>query len=1349
MKLPHSAAKRFGHWVVAALVGTMVPGCAPEFDEERRIPERGTAGRELYTLLCDRIGAQSLRVDVTGASFHALCHRDSAGIYADSVDLSLLPPFTVGALDGQGARVSVETQQANRTYQIARVEALGRRREDLITAFDAILADELVPLSDSRVFDEQVMCGDSGISPGEERYLGILADTLSGLVDLHNDGTFPSVTRSTGALLEFVREDEELAEVLARLDTRQGYRPIELALGVAQPALSYERLGALASSLTLLSTDSDPNNPAHKRDPNNASFYDNHTPVQGAGHEAFQQILRVFREELRVPAVTDPPLATTVDPVLGGDVLSRPRNKLELARTLLLAEHPSFATRVTPHYAIKRESRGYASVRLVNDRVPVPFVDTGSGEAQLDETGQLMTVSGKLPPSPFLTTTAPEWPRDLNGRPLASDTEPLYEYIDITKTLASRVVKDLKPLLDPERETVINLIDGLSLLMGPREVDAASVRSYPPDPARASEYIALGKTVPADIDTKPVQLNYRAFDSKQSPIVDLAYAFGTLLAHPVTDPGLAIVQDLTVDHPQLVARLVGLGLEIKAIADKHPEAYIPENSLFWDEMLDVLAELSREPGLLEGIIVALGDDETRKIADILPHYLVNTDEISYYKDPSDPENYEKLNTNVNVTTGKLLEPMTPSPFSAAVDRSLPDRGRNRSIFQRFLQALHDADGLAICTKEGAVAHLQVEWPENSGIVINLNYPSDFLVRLICPFVGAPMPPTTLPKCSVLRIKDVTRLIIDVLLERASFDVLDPCLNKLMDSPLTALVGGVDEFLSGASGIDGLSLQPSIPAISRLAFFDTPYSQYGGYAGDEMYPKTRDFLKDIIDPVGTTACRLVKHTDVDGEVLNLRECDRFEDTLRSRDRNALFPVEQLGFLDALKPLARAFGDHNGTPLFVELFTTMHLHYGSPGQSEDECDPSLPKSDGRWCSQDGLVRYEALLAEALAGDVFPALHETSQLLQTMSAERCVRFSAATGHCLESETVGGVEALADLIRVAVDPQLNAGLTDRFGRIEAARNDGTKNPQTTPANLIIDSLKLIDKTFADHETTHPEEGSRVKPWRAARSHLVDTFLSVQGSGENSRFANPAVTELFPRLVSMLRMQIRANCPDRTSRSTCDWANGDFANNIAEVIDGPVLAAAIDFIDVLSADPFARRELQLFLEYLVDELSSGDAHITTVTALVDILQLLEDTEHLDPMFDWLAKAAAPTLRDEEGRVVARSLLDSTIELLSRMFASGYDETGARMCESALDPHGSFGTLLQRAVTPMGAGEETPIETIMSVIADVNRADPRESGRFKSADFRNVAKEVNDFLLNPATGLEQVYEVIRQATVAR
>ena len=43
---------------------------------------------------------------------------------------------------------------------------------------------------------------------------------------------------------------------------------------------------------------------------------------------------------------------------------------------------------------------------------------------------------------------------------------------------------------------------------------------------------------------------------------------------------------------------------------------------------------------------------------------------------------------------------------AAVDRSKPDQGWNRSAFQKFVQLVHDTNGVTACNKEGAVLHAQ-------------------------------------------------------------------------------------------------------------------------------------------------------------------------------------------------------------------------------------------------------------------------------------------------------------------------------------------------------------------------------------------------------------------------------------------------------------------------------------------------------------------------------------------------------------------------------------------------------------------------------------------------------------------
>src|SRR5690242_15698489 len=116
---------------------TVVLGCAPDFDTSRATPERGSVGLEMFTLLCDRVGAQGLREDVTGASFHSVCHGNGPRAFVDRVDRSKLPELDPAALDARGRPVPLEAQMAAREHAIARVEALARRRADLVAAFDA------------------------------------------------------------------------------------------------------------------------------------------------------------------------------------------------------------------------------------------------------------------------------------------------------------------------------------------------------------------------------------------------------------------------------------------------------------------------------------------------------------------------------------------------------------------------------------------------------------------------------------------------------------------------------------------------------------------------------------------------------------------------------------------------------------------------------------------------------------------------------------------------------------------------------------------------------------------------------------------------------------------------------------------------------------------------------------------------------------------------------------------------------------------------------------------------------------------------------------------------------------
>ena len=69
-------------------------------------------------------------------------------------------------------------------------------------------------------------------------------------------------------------------------------------------------------------------------------------------------------------------------------------------------------------------------------------------------------------------------------------------------------------------------------------------------------------------------------------------------------------------------------------------------------------------------------------------------------------------------------------------------------------------------------------------------------------------------------------------------------------------------------------------------------------------------------------------------------------------------------------------------------------------------------------------------------------------------------------------------------------------------------------------------------------------------------------------------------------------------------------------------------------------------------------------------------------------------------------------------------------------------------VTPLPGGtveqpRKTPLEVIMDVVADVNRAAPERTDALDTRDYESIATQVNGFLLDKERGLEQLYEIMR------
>ncbi|MDB4933452.1 MAG: hypothetical protein JWP87_424, partial [Labilithrix sp.] len=1295
---------------LAALVAGVVctgaggAGCAPELDTNRAGGKRGTLGREMYTMVCDRVGAQALREDVAGVSYHAVCHADANGDFVNEVDIAKLPELGE-AFDVDGKPVSIDQQVKNREHRIARIQAVARRRDDLIAAFDAAFANEAIGTKDLANADETKSCDPPQGPSGEADLRAELSDMLGRLTDLYNDDTIPHLTRALSHVMDDVERSPEAQAALARFDARRGYRPEDVAMGVSRPALSYPHLVELANALLrLLSSDTDPLGLTAPADAPKKRAVDRVAAdrVPGKAHGPLVDMLSILKEELRTakPLPDLPALAVTKDasdPTLAR--LSRPRGNLEMARAIFLAQDPAFSIG-EPHWIVARDARGFAKVATASGKVPSPFVDLGGGPkgapdglADVDDLGRFKTI-GADAPTPFpafgevgtgaaADTDGKAFTRDAQGRVLlAARSAPAYDYVDVSSTYLASLLRDLVPLLEPDptrnHETVMDLLAGISVIAGERTAGKDSLRSYDGN-----------------------QVAYRGFREDQSPLLDLVHAVGQILADPTTDDTLALLQRLAQDKPAVLARLVGAGFRIKEIADKHPEAEIPADSTLWDEMLDVVAKIAAKPQLTEDIIRAFGDDRTLDLAKAGAAYMEMRDQLTYDRN--------NLNgTPFNVTKGKVETLGTP------VDRSKADTGANRSVFQRFLQTLHDAYGLSICTKPGAVAH--IVW---NGIA--LDFPS-FASSAACFTLGADLPKNPMPLCGMFRIENIAHDLVDAVLGQVKLDIRDACLKKLVDSPLTGIVGGADAFLEDVSGIKGFNTRPSVPGISRVVFFDLPHD---GLAGDTQNAKTRNFLKDLFDPAQTLVCPAAPYTDTDGHVLNLRNCGSFKDTIRGRDLDALFPLEQLNFLEASKPLAKAFHDNDATLLFVDLFDTLHRHWGSPKQSADECSKSVSKDNARWCSQDGGVTYEPLVAEALKTDLFAAMHDGVKELSAIKIPHCDTRDK-TGACAKTTEYDGVKVLAEAVKAMVDPAKNKGLKQRNGDAGVARNDGSKNTQVTPVYLLIDALEGFDKRFADHKAKNPAD-DRLPQWRRARSQIVDQLFAVDGTGPKAKLKNPAVEKLLPTLVSAIRSQIAANCPDKTQ--DCTWGRKDLPNKMRDVVTGPSFATVLDVLDAIRADEPARTELERLLVFLLQSAQS-DASKTTLSSMVDLLQVFEDDASLTSLLHAVSSAAAPEVLDADGRVASRGLLLASIEVMSRILGEARTQDGTRICAKEIDPNRTLAVVLRRLVTPGENGKAPPIEVLIDVAADVNRQRPQDTSKLAPADYAIIAHEVSDFCAN-------------------
>ncbi len=1068
---------------------TLTVSCAGEFDDSRKRTEPvGTLGEDLYTALCDRVGASVLTEDISGKSYHALCHRDVNGNYGDQVDESLLPPAQLKA-----AMV--------RKVAVAKLHAMARRRVDLVQALDATFSDDplthpltgksvrghialqaflqrMGPLYDDNPIDHSGSGAKEGLMPSVTRSVARLFASLAG------PGTDPQSKFGDPTKAELGRQ------ALSRLSGRLGYRPLRVALGAMRPSMAYPELRQLTQAF------------APRVRPG------------GAFRDAFQNVLGMTQNELNtsVPKAAPQPwgfadatAATKLQP-------NRPRTNSEIARAIMLATDPAFAAPGSePRFLVARDTRGYAvpfgNQPGVPGTVPGPFFDgNGDGLADVDPLGRFIDASGNLAPvdAPFLVPgLTRQLPADQFGRAVTATGAPLYEYFDTSQTFVAATTRDLDPLLnsDPalQSEALADLLSGAFLLYGDLVDEKA-------------DWAAGGL--------------YKTFDSQNSPLADLIQATGWMFAHKDSDVHLKLVRQLFTEHEQLMARVIGAVLKVREISNQFPDAGFDPSVTFWDEMQEIIVKTARDSALLKDVMRALAHPDTEA-------YLGKAfSQFAAYKDELDYDS-----NNINGLPVNLSDPGNPDPHIPP-DYSQPDVGTNRSDFYRILQLIHDVNGVNACNKAGA----QV-------VALGITVPG------------------TYNECELFYLQNMGIFYLKSILQSPDFElkVRPAGLNALLT--IGSLLGiNKDQVFQDGSGITGMTTKPSPEALNRLVFFGGTSAKF-----DPFFPNaqmadrdpnwngknggTNTFISLLVDPVSTAACpeRLVNVPSPGaGEPtqLWLADCSSNvtwkhngqagdpNDLLRLRDRNTIFLWEKFEFYKAMRPVLKAFDDHNAAQIFLDSIEALYRHWPGPDHGA-ECNPNgnlaelpwkkflsdadetahkvNPAYNPKFCSADRGLSYEPILVQAFVTDLIPALGELVTTLDNLNV-----VDDRNG-----VTRNGLDLVQEMTIALFDPDYAAsvGMTDRFDQKTIPWANGQiVKPQLTPYDLFAQALRKFDERI-------PKDNPRRARWRNARSRLVDQFLGVDGEGPSAAFRNPAFIHSIPILLDVLRAQINFELPDPGNR--------------------------------------------------------------------------------------------------------------------------------------------------------------------------------------------------------------------------
>jgi hypothetical protein len=442
--------------------------------------------------------------------------------------------------------------------------------------------------------DELVLSIDHLFPPDE---LAHTQEFLVKLLPLYDDETLPGVTERLSGVFERLSLDPEARESIAAIMHRTGYVDLAHEEALVRRIATYPAYPDLMKATLELLLAHDGLDPAGAPDPDE--------------DDVLRRVQSILSRKLVNAELSDDDQQTIV-----------------LLTDLLLSEDPRLAggNGEMPHVAV-RDVRGMARVRMPGGNVPAPFVDMdGDGLADINDAAQFVDVTGQpieLPPFGSSGSI------DGLGRPVGGDGQPLYEYVELDRTLLAGLLRETKLLID-------------------RGIPMKAVR-----------------TIDTVLGERTGEGRYSAEDS---PILDLVHAVEQTANMRELPDLLELLRILLEQHEGTLSWLL---LEVEAqneVADHHAVG-LERGSSFFNDLLGWIRKVLREPGLAEEILEAIQDP-------VFDNLSPSTSLLLGYK--------KDLITEADVANGTV--------FTTLVDRTQPDMRGNQSIQQRMLHLMYDTRG---------------------------------------------------------------------------------------------------------------------------------------------------------------------------------------------------------------------------------------------------------------------------------------------------------------------------------------------------------------------------------------------------------------------------------------------------------------------------------------------------------------------------------------------------------------------------------------------------------------------------------------------------------------------------------